>query len=178
MLKWVRLGGKLDLLDAPGVIPASFSDQIAAQRLAMCNDIGEAAYVESLVASALIVRCKTLQRNAKLLERLQERYKIDPLSCTAEDFVQGVADRLFFGDRENAGVRILKDFRNGALGSFALELPPEAEATSASAGSGAFNDDPITALMSSDQKRVWGVRDASWHEGDSGRKTASWREED
>ena len=28
MLKWVRLGGELDLLDAPGVIPASFNDQV------------------------------------------------------------------------------------------------------------------------------------------------------
>ncbi|GAX81043.1 hypothetical protein CEUSTIGMA_g8478.t1 [Chlamydomonas eustigma] len=159
MLKWVRLGGKLDLLDAPGVIPASFNDQIAAQRLAMCNDIGEAAYVESLVASALIVRCKTLPGNGKLLERLQERYKIDPLGCTAEDFVQGLADKLFFGDRENAGVRILKDFRNGALGSFALELPPETIAADGGAAD-------LTALMSSDQQRVWGVRDAGWHEDD------------
>ena len=28
MLKWVRLGGELDLLDAPGVIPAAFDDQV------------------------------------------------------------------------------------------------------------------------------------------------------
>ena len=28
MLRWVRLAGKLDLLDAPGVIPASFHDQV------------------------------------------------------------------------------------------------------------------------------------------------------
>ena len=36
-----------------GVIPAQFRDQLAAQRLAMCNDIGEAAYTDSLIAAAL-----------------------------------------------------------------------------------------------------------------------------
>ena len=36
-----------------GVIPAQFKDQLAAQRLAMCNDIGEAAYTDSLIAAAL-----------------------------------------------------------------------------------------------------------------------------
>lgn len=34
---------------------------------------------------------------------------------SAEDFVVGVADKLFFGDIETAGARILKDYRTGAL---------------------------------------------------------------
>ncbi|KAG2483706.1 hypothetical protein HYH03_017425 [Edaphochlamys debaryana] len=59
-LRWVRLGGELDLLDAPGVIPAAFRDQLAAQRLAMCNDIGEAAYLPSAVGAALVARIKQL----------------------------------------------------------------------------------------------------------------------
>ena len=136
MLKWVRLGGELDLLDAPGVIPASFNDQIAAQRLAMCNDIGEAAYVDSLVASAFIVRCKTLPNNHKVLARLTERYKLDPMAGTAEDFVQFLAERLFFGDREKAGQRILKDYRQGFLGAFALEVPGERQPGTAAAAAG------------------------------------------
>lgn len=37
-----------------GIIPPAFDNQLAAQHLAMCNDIGEAAYVDSLVASALV----------------------------------------------------------------------------------------------------------------------------
>jgi hypothetical protein len=39
---------------AAGVLPMSFSDQAAALRLAMCDDIGEASYVDSLVAAALV----------------------------------------------------------------------------------------------------------------------------
>jgi ribosome biogenesis GTPase A len=59
----VRLGGELDLLDAPGIIPAAFNDQAAAQALAICNDIGEASYVDSLIAAAMIIRIKSLPRN-------------------------------------------------------------------------------------------------------------------
>jgi hypothetical protein len=34
-----------------------------------------------------------------------------------------VAHKLFFGDVAKAGARLLKDYRLGALGAFALELP-------------------------------------------------------
>ena len=40
-----------------------------------------------------------------------------------EEYVEGLAERLFQGDAERAGQRILKDFRNLALGRMALELP-------------------------------------------------------
>ena len=43
-----------------GIIPAAFDDQLAAQRLAMCNDIGEAAYVDSLVAASLVEHLSSL----------------------------------------------------------------------------------------------------------------------
>ncbi|KAG1668766.1 hypothetical protein FOA52_006019 [Chlamydomonas sp. UWO 241] len=130
LLKWVRLGGELDLLDAPGVIPAAFDDQVAAQRLAMCNDIGEAAYVDSLVAAAFIVRLKTLPARARLMAALRRRYPKapDPAACSAEDYVYGMAGAMFFGEIEKAGARLLKDFRAGALGAFALEVPGEAGA--------------------------------------------------
>lgn len=53
------------------------------------------------------------------------RYKLDPLSVSAEEFVIHVAGELFGGDKEQAGVRLLSDFRNGTLGEFALELPTD-----------------------------------------------------
>lgn len=126
VLKWVRMGAALDLLDAPGVIPASFNDQISAQRLAMCNDIGEASYVDSLIAAALLVRCKRLPGWRQIARAMTTRYyQLDPSAGSAEDFVQALADRIFLGDREKAGARILADYRNGALGNFALELPKD-----------------------------------------------------
>ena len=38
----------------------------------MCNDIGEAAYVESLVASAFVVRCKNLPDSAQVLVHMPQ----------------------------------------------------------------------------------------------------------
>lgn len=38
--------------------------------------------------------------------------------------MEGVAGRLFQGDTQKAGARLLKDFRTGNLGRLALELPP------------------------------------------------------
>ncbi|GLI71576.1 hypothetical protein VaNZ11_016840 [Volvox africanus] len=192
-LRWVRVDEQIDLLDAPGVIPASFPDQLAAQRLAICNDIGEAAYLASAVASALVLRVKQLAAAevaaaavvgiaeaeatstvalgrrgsagkkvalaatvtstmttstttgaavsagesectggggvlARVLEAMQRRYGVELLTAgSAEDFVVAVAARLYGGDVERAGVRLLTDYRSGSLGRFALELPADLE---------------------------------------------------
>ncbi|KAL6758082.1 P-loop containing nucleoside triphosphate hydrolase protein [Haematococcus lacustris] len=127
MLQWVRLEGQLDLLDAPGVIPAAFNDQIAAQRLAICNDIGEAAYVDSIVAAALVQRCRLLPQpsRSRAMAALRARYSLDPEQGSAEEFVVGVANKLFFGEMEKGGQRLLKDYRTGALGAFSLEHPAD-----------------------------------------------------
>lgn len=136
-LRWVSLGDDLDLLDAPGVIPASFDDQIAAQRLAMCNDIGEAAYVDSLIAAALIVRAKQLPSSRAIAARMEKRYRMDPWGLSAEDYVAGLAGELFGGDKEKAGQRILGDYRNGHLGEWALETPEDAQGSSSGNKAGA-----------------------------------------
>ena len=60
-LRWVRLGQDLDLLDAPGVLPPRLDDQRAALRLALCDDIGQAAYDSEAVALAFLRLLETLQ---------------------------------------------------------------------------------------------------------------------
>ncbi len=60
----------------PGIILVTFSDQRAAQRLAMCNDIGEAAYVDSLVAAALLDAAAGLPTGAAIRRRLGDRYGV------------------------------------------------------------------------------------------------------
>ena len=46
-------------------------------------------------------------------------------ACRAgEDYLLAIAAEKFQGEAERAGQRVLKDFRTGALGRFALELPP------------------------------------------------------
>jgi len=53
-LRWVRLGQDIDLLDAPGVLPPRLDDQLAALHLALCDDIGQAAYDGEAVAMAFV----------------------------------------------------------------------------------------------------------------------------
>eukprot|EP01025_Chloroclados_australasicus_P011644 TRINITY_DN1509_c0_g2_i5.p2 TRINITY_DN1509_c0_g2~~TRINITY_DN1509_c0_g2_i5.p2 ORF type:complete len:387 (-),score=34.79 TRINITY_DN1509_c0_g2_i5:1381-2481(-) len=123
-LRWVRVGGDIDLLDSPGIIPMSMSDQDAAEKLAMCNDIGEAAYVQSLVAVALINKLTSLPNGSKHIRVLKDRYQLSLESLGgSEYFVSMLGERLFGGDVEKAGARILKDYRTLKLGRIALELP-------------------------------------------------------
>jgi ribosome biogenesis GTPase A len=74
-LRWVRLGQDIDLLDAPGVLPPRLDDQLAALRLALCDDIGQAAYDGEAVACAFVQLLAGLEADpragasAGLLER-------------------------------------------------------------------------------------------------------------
>ncbi|KAG7669892.1 hypothetical protein Ndes2526B_g06259 [Nannochloris sp. 'desiccata'] len=123
VLRWMRIGGELDLLDAPGIIPMSFKDQLAAQRLAMCNDIGEASYVASAVAAALLSTMKKLPEGATIMKKVEARYGVSFKGITEEEFVHKVGDRMFNNEPERAGQRILKDFRALVFGKVCLEMP-------------------------------------------------------
>ena len=59
-LRWVRISDQLELLDAPGIIPGRLNDQVAAVKLAICDDIGEAGYDRQSMAAALIELCQEL----------------------------------------------------------------------------------------------------------------------
>jgi ribosome biogenesis GTPase A len=127
VLKWMRIGGDLDLLDAPGIIPMSFRDQVAAQRLAICNDIGEASYVASLVAAGMLRTLRALPDGAAAARAVEKRYGMPFAGMTEEDYVIALGERMFNSEPERAGQRLLKDFRALALGRTCLELPAQYE---------------------------------------------------
>lgn len=52
--RWVRFGKDLELLDSPGILPMRISDQSAAIKLAICDDIGERSYDVTDVAAILV----------------------------------------------------------------------------------------------------------------------------
>lgn len=52
--RWVRFGSDLELLDSPGILPMRISDQTAAIKLAICDDIGERSYDFADVAAILV----------------------------------------------------------------------------------------------------------------------------
>jgi ribosome biogenesis GTPase A len=120
-LQWVRISDEIELLDAPGVIPSKLENQKDALKLAICEDIGEAAYENQHVAAALIDFLVELAYE----KILQSRYGLDPLSMTGEEYVHELGNSRYQGDTERAALQILNDFRKGLMGTIPLELPPQ-----------------------------------------------------
>jgi ribosome biogenesis GTPase A len=127
-LRWVRISDQIELLDAPGVIPAKLDDQQDAFKLAICDDIGEASYDNQRIAATFVELFKDLERTttSELFPRsvLVERYALDPTPLTGEDYLHTLADLRHTGDVERTARELLTDFRKGMLGAIPLEFPP------------------------------------------------------
>ena len=138
-LRWVRLGQDIDLLDAPGVLPPRLDDQLAALRLALCDDIGQAAYDGEAVAMAfvrMLVELEPVAAAGVPPGLLEKRYGISvqpvqvgeaaALQAALPDthaWLEAASARHTSGDTARMAQRLLDDFRRGMLGSIALELP-------------------------------------------------------
>ena len=126
-LRWVRISDQIELLDAPGVLPSQLTDQDAALKLAICDDIGQAAYDNQRVAAAFVDLIKALDGHAKnrsACQTLNDRYRLNPQDQTGEAYLFTLAEQHQQGDIERTARRILTDFRKGDLGTLALEFPP------------------------------------------------------
>ncbi|MGH2414189.1 MAG: ribosome biogenesis GTPase YlqF [Microcystaceae cyanobacterium] len=119
-LQWVRISEEIELLDAPGVIPVKLENQKDAIKLAICEDIGEAAYDNQQVAAALVDFLVELDFDSIL----QSRYALDPLEMTGEAYIHELGKTRFQGETERAGIQLLNDFRKGLMGAIPLEFPP------------------------------------------------------
>lgn len=129
-LRWVRISDELELLDAPGIIPAHLTDQDVALKLAICDDIGQAAYDTQRVAAAFVELLQQLDQQDNLAESvrqnaLKKRYELDPAGLTGETYLFQLAEHKFQGSQERAARKLLLEFRKGVLGSLSLELPPQ-----------------------------------------------------
>ncbi|XP_014495860.1 DAR GTPase 3, chloroplastic [Vigna radiata var. radiata] len=120
-LRWVRFGKDLELLDSPGILPMRISDQSAAIKLAICDDIGERSYDVADVAAILVQMLTKLPTVGG--DTLRKRYKIDVDSKNGKIFIEKLAVRIFNGDVHQAAFRVLADFRKGKFGWTALERP-------------------------------------------------------
>ncbi|GAU23357.1 hypothetical protein TSUD_334040 [Trifolium subterraneum] len=121
-LRWVRFGKDLELLDSPGILPMRISDQSAAIKLAICDDIGERSYDVADVAGILVQMLTKFPKVGR--DVLCKRYKIDEDSECGKIFIEKLAIHLFNGDVNHAAYRVLSDFRKGRFGWTALERPP------------------------------------------------------
>ena len=118
----------IEMLDSPGIIPAKHVDQYAAMSLAICNDIGQAAYNNQHAAIALLDRILIIssERGGYVnLDNVLKRYKVlyrDDLS--GEEILQSLAQQLCHDSLEQAAAKVLGDFRKGYWGNVTLEAPP------------------------------------------------------
>jgi ribosome biogenesis GTPase A len=120
-LRWVRISDQIELLDAPGVLPSRLTNQDAALKLAICDDIGEAAYDNQRVAAALVELLKMTKTDAAL----HSRYDLSVADLTGESYVHALGAHRYQGDIERAARQLLNDFRVGQLGAIALEYPTD-----------------------------------------------------
>ncbi|MBD2138447.1 ribosome biogenesis GTPase YlqF [Anabaena sp. FACHB-1237] len=125
-LRWVRISDDLELLDAPGVIPARLDNQAAGVKLAICDDIGEASYDNQLIAAAFVDIINELQETYPELlppNPLLSRYNLDSIIHTGEEYLHSLAEHRYKGDIERCARQIITDYRKGFLGAIPLELP-------------------------------------------------------
>ncbi|MCG5056756.1 MAG: ribosome biogenesis GTPase YlqF [Limnoraphis sp. WC205] len=120
-LRWVRISDQIELLDAPGVIPSQIKNEEKALKLAICEDIGEAAYENQEVAAALVEFLLDLG----LEKKLGDRYKLAVDDMTGVLYLEQLAAHSYQNDIERTARHILNDFRKGLLGALPLELPPD-----------------------------------------------------
>ncbi len=126
-LRWVRISDELELLDSPGIIPAQLTNQIAALKLAICDDIGQAAYDTQRVAAAFVDLINDLDSQEgthRRAQMLQSRYELDPTNSTGETYLCQLAEAKFQDSQEQAARKLLIEFRKGVLGKLTLEVPP------------------------------------------------------
>ncbi|MDY6784793.1 MAG: ribosome biogenesis GTPase YlqF [Cyanobacteriota bacterium] len=118
-LQWVRISDEIELLDAPGVIPWRLDNQEDAIKLAICEDIGQAAYDNQCVAAVLV----DLMVELGFAEVLKSLYTLDPERLTGEEYLYDLARARYGGDGERVAVLLLNDFRKGTMGAVPLEVP-------------------------------------------------------
>ncbi len=128
-LRWIRIDQQLDLLDAPGVLPSKIEDQEAAFKLAICDDIGQAAYdVESVAKrflKILITQMQSTNTTEITSQTLSNRYGIDLTDekNNADLWLHNAAIYHTSGDLNRMSQRLLDDFRKSLMGPISLELP-------------------------------------------------------
>ena len=127
-LRWIRLDSGIDLLDAPGVIPPNLEDQKSALNLALCDDIGEAAYeIESVAIEFIKIISKlNKDKNANIsLKKISNRYGVDITKGfnNPSEWINLAASKHTSGDTRRMAYKLLEDYRNQMLGKIALEVP-------------------------------------------------------
>nr|APP88132.1 hypothetical protein PCKR_345 [Paulinella micropora] len=128
-LNWVRVCKEIDLLDSPGILPPRLDDQRGALLLAICDNIGEAAYNVELISISflrILQQLSTISNIGFEMNYLEQKYNVRlPINLVNSlDWLRFAAEQHTNGDLIRMSQRLLDDFRRSHLGRIALELPP------------------------------------------------------
>ncbi len=125
--QWLKIGRNLELLDTPGVLWPKFDDQEAAFRLAITGAISDEVFDREKVVGKLLAMLR-----GEYPDRLAARYNLaGELPEDGRELLAAVGAKrgcLRSGgviDFEKAGRIVLGDFRDGKLGRFTLDAPPQ-----------------------------------------------------
>jgi ribosome biogenesis GTPase A len=116
--QWVRINPQIELLDTPGIIPMKQEDQFRAKKLALVNSVSENAYSNEAAAQELL--------DILPESKVREYYKVDGglslenIALSRRWIVSGGKP-----DIERTCAYILKDFREGRIGKFILDVLPD-----------------------------------------------------
>jgi ribosome biogenesis GTPase A len=123
--QWIRLKSDLELLDTPGVLWPRRDDREVGFKLAVTGAVKEESFDVTEAAGWLL---QWLIGNYP--EVLLDRYKLPVLPCDMEKLLESIGARRGFYkpggvvDLFKAAAVILKEFREGLIGRFTLDLPP------------------------------------------------------
>ncbi len=124
--QWIRVGSWLQLLDVPGVLWPKFETPQTGFYLAVTGAISPDVFDYVRVSAALAEYLLSRRPQA-----LKDRYNLGSVPGDGMEILAAIAKRRGFlltggsVDVEKAALLLLKEFREGLLGRFTLDLPPD-----------------------------------------------------
>ena len=124
--QWIRLAQNLELLDTPGILWPKFEDHEVAFRLAVTGAIKEDVFNLDEVVLGLITWLRDYNPDALVSRYRLDSVPDDPIRCL---YLVGTNRGYYITggqvDLHKAAVNVLKEFREGKLGRYTLELPKQ-----------------------------------------------------
>jgi len=124
--QWIKVKGKLELLDTPGSLWPKFEDEATGMRLAATGAIKDELF-ESQEVALFVLRFLKIHYP----EKLKERYKLNGIPDNDIDLFDEIGKNrgcIIRGgeiDYDKTGALILRDLQTGKTGRISLEEPDE-----------------------------------------------------
>ncbi len=122
--QWIRLGDEFTVLDTPGVLPMNYPDGAMAVRLALLGTMKEEVLPTEELSYALLGYLREEYPHA-----LAARFGIEDITDISSDdvFLSIAKTRLLMEGNQpsttKAAYLLIKEFKDGILGRFSLEVP-------------------------------------------------------